>query len=86
MAEIQLAHEVGNLGLLTLNHVRDEREVQEGSIHHVELFEAREDTAVAFEPSKQTFDLVAPFVHCPVIVPFDQLIGLGWDHRFQFEV
>jgi hypothetical protein len=34
----------------------------------VELLEAREDTAEAFEPAEQTFDLVALFVN-GVIVP-----------------
>ena len=47
-------------GRVNTNHVDDQGEMDEGGEHDVELLEAREDAAEAFEPAEQALDLVAP--------------------------
>ena len=72
--------------MLTLNHIDDEREVEECAVNDVELFEPREDAAVAFEAPEKALDLVARLVGCAVVVPFDQPVGLGRHLRVHTEV
>src|SRR5206468_8502388 len=60
--------------------IGDEREVDEGDEHEVELLEPREDTAKALEPTEQPFDLIASLVHGAVVLPRRDAVLLGWNH------
>jgi len=58
--------------------VGDQREADEADEHHVEVFEAREDPAVALEAPKEAFDLIAPLVHRSAVLPWRHpSIGFG---------
>ena len=48
-----------------------------GHEHDIEFLESREDTAKPFEPTEQPFDLIAPLVHDPVVLPRRDPILLG---------
>ena len=41
---------------------------------------------LAFEPSEQTFYLVAFLVYLPVVVPGITAVALGWNHRGEPEI
>jgi len=45
--------------------------------HHVELLEAGEDPAEAFETTKQSFNFVSPFVDRLAVMPSSDAVGLG---------
>ena len=69
-------------GVFTLSErFDDESEVEEANEQHVEFLEPGEDSAEAFEPSEQPFDLVAFLVECAVVLPGFDAIGLGWNDR-----
>ena len=73
-------------GVLTLNHIDDEREVQECPEHDVELVEAGEDAPKPFEPSEEALDVVAPLVEVSVIGPRRDAVGLWRDDGRKAEV
>lgn len=57
------------LGRVNTNHVNAKNEVDECFEHDVEFFKAREDTAKAFEPAEQAFNLIPAFVNLFVVLP-----------------
>lgn len=65
-------------GVLTLNQIDDECEVQE--CPDVELGEAGEDASEGFEPSEEPLDFVPPLVEVSVIGPGRDAIGLWRDY------
>ena len=73
------------LGRVNTKHVGDQGEVDEGGEHEIELFEAREDAAKAFEPAEQAFDLVAPAVETAVVGPGAKTVGVGRHDRLKAE-
>ena len=64
----------------------DQREADEAEEHHVEFLEAREDAAEAFEPSEQSFDLVALLVDRAVVLPRVEPVGLRRNHRNEAQI
>ena len=64
-----LVHYVeSNWGVFTLTQcVKDESEDDEAEEDHVELLESRKDATERFQSPEQPLDLVAPFVHLPVV-------------------
>ena len=80
----------GRLTTRVCSHYRqpidDEREVDEGDEHEIELLEAREDTPEAFESTEQPFDLIAPFVHDAVVLPGRDAARVRWNHGQKAEV
>ena len=66
--------------------IGDERKVDEGDEHEVELLEPGEDTSEALESTEQPFDLIAPFVHFPVVFPRRDSSLLGWDDGDKSEI
>ena len=54
--------------------------------HDIEFLEPREDTAKPFEPTEQPFDLIAPLVDDPVVLPRRDAILLGWYDGDEAEV
>jgi len=66
--------------------IGDEREVDKGHEHDIELLEPREDSAETFESTEQPFDLIAPLVHDLVVLPRRDSILFGWYHRDETKV
>jgi len=66
--------------------IGDEREVDEGDEHEIELLEAREDAPESFESTEQPFDLIAPLVPGAVVLPGGDATLFGWDYRDKAEV
>lgn len=54
--------------------------------HHIQLIEAGEDSAEAFESAKQLFHLIALLVQLPIVFSAGQSISLGWHHRFHAQL
>jgi hypothetical protein len=59
---------------------------EESKENHVELLEAREDSAESFETTEQALDLVALFVVCTLLMPGVDTIGLGRKQRNRAQV
>src|SRR5271155_2184483 len=66
--------------------IGDEREIDEGDEHEVELLESGEDTTEALESTEQPFDLIAPLVHFPVVFPRCDSRLLGWNDGDKSEI
>ena len=56
--------------MLTLfKTLHDKHEKNKANEHDVELFKATEDTTIAFEPPKESFNFIAAFVEMSIVVP-----------------
>ena len=55
--------------------------MKEAEEEYIELLEAREDSAEAFEPTQESLDLIAFLVQGAVVLPGVDAVGLGRNHR-----
>jgi hypothetical protein len=60
--------------------------MDKGKEHHIEFLETGEDASEAFEPTKQSFDLVAAAVHGAVVLPSVNAVLLRRNNRNEAEV
>jgi hypothetical protein len=60
--------------------------VNEGSEHQIELFEAGEDAAKAFEPAEQALDLVAPALEAAIVGPGVKAVRVRRHDRLETEL
>ncbi len=73
--------------MLTLSQSLDDQgEGEETQEQYVQLFEAGEDSAEAFETAEEPLDLIAFAVHGFVVLPGLQPIAFGWDHGNKAEI
>ena len=56
----------------------DQDEADEGDEHQIELVEAAEDSAKAFESSEEPLDLIAPSIQFLLESPGLHALGIGW--------
>src|SRR5258706_5548475 len=66
--------------------IDDEREIDEGDEHHVQLVESREDEAEAFETAEQTFYFVSTPVHFPIVFPRFNAVAFGRNNGGEAQV
>ena len=64
----------------------NECEMNEGGKHDIEFVEAGKDAPEAFQTAEEALNLIAPFIHLPIIFPGGNPVFLGGNHRDKTQI